>query len=371
MRKSKFAPFAKTAKGCGTRQIAGRTDVRPSIPPDQVTRCNEATWLRRILQHRSGVPQFSVSEGRHEFPSQGRTTSSTARSRMHSRSTGSVLVFHARLLAVHHVCAVDSAAPMDYLGVPEARREAVTEENASPYDDNRRGTMKAKTVITFLASLIYMLLPGIAHGQCQIQVFTNYAVSFSAALDSTDTHLITSVVVDGSSSMQMQTPCPDSIITQFNNNKQYITHFPSVQNQIGSVGGWTSGPSFCAECYGSYQSNLDSGPMNPGQTVTLAYGGQVNCSVAGIVFFVSLAGNTRFVQAYYYGSTGSHTYHRCNPRGDACDTVYLVNSPVTDGGWPLFGLFNTVYVNTGIVNLCIVGRHGVRADMCISPDPHP
>ena len=55
------------------------------------------------------------------------------------------------------------------------------------------------------------------------------------------TQILTSVVVDGNASMTMQYPCPDSVITSFNNAKQYIQHYPSVQNQIGSVGGWTGG----------------------------------------------------------------------------------------------------------------------------------
>jgi hypothetical protein len=229
-----------------------------------------------------------------------------------------------------------------------------------------------KTIRTLLlAVLLCVLLPGIAHGQCQITTYTNYAYSLYASLSSTDTDILTSVLVDGYADMQMNQPCPDAVINQFNQNKQNIQHSPAVLNQIGSVGGWTWGNSFCAECYGSYQSNLDSGPVSPGQKLSFSYGAEVVCQVAGTVFFVSSAGNTRYVQAYYYGSAGSKTYHRCNPVGDACDTVYLVNSPVPDGGWPLFGLFNSVYLNTGIVNLCIVGKHGVRADKCIKPDPHP
>lgn len=152
-------------------------------------------------------------------------------------------------------------------------------------------------ITTFLFGvLLLVLLPGAAQGQCQIQTWSYYAVSASEALNNTQpwtspgatgTDILTSVVVDGSSSMWMQTAgCPDSIVSQFNNNKQYITHFPSVLNQIGSVGGWTSGPSFCAECYGSFQTNLDSGPVNPGQILSFQEGGEVDCSVAGTIFNV-------------------------------------------------------------------------------------
>src|SRR6266700_166063 len=74
-------------------------------------------------------------------------------------------------------------------------------------------------------------------------------------------------------------------------------------------------------------------------------------SVAGTFWQVGGLGATRFVQAYFKCdqsggvctvTAGARTYHRCNPQGDACDTVYLVNSPVVSGDWPLFGLLNAV-----------------------------
>lgn len=145
-----------------------------------------------------------------------------------------------------------------------------------------------KATMLILALLLCALMPGVAHGQCQIQTYTNYATSYAIALDSSGNDLISSVVVDGNASMSMQIPCPDSIITQFNNNKQNITHFPYVLNQIGSVGGWTSGPSFCAECYSSYQSDVDSGPANQGDVYNFSWGGEVDCSVAGLIFLVNL-----------------------------------------------------------------------------------
>jgi hypothetical protein len=162
-----------------------------------------------------------------------------------------------------------------------------------------------------------------------------------------------------------QYPC-----TNMTNQMQSSTHTSNIRNVVGSTGGnYSEGPT-PALSYDNYVVSITAS-LAPGTVYNIETNAGVTCPLAGIVFFVSFAGNTRFVQAYYYGSAGSHTYHRCNPVGDACDTVYLVNSPVADGGWPLFGLFNAVYINTGVVNLCIVGRHGTRADMCISPDPHP
>ncbi len=173
-----------------------------------------------------------------------------------------------------------------------------------------------KAITTFLlALLLCVLLPGAAHGQCQIQTFTNYGVSTSEAESgnpfsgspggSLQADLIVSVVVDGSATMQMESyGCPDSVVTQFNNNKQYITHFPSVLNQIGSLGGWSQGPSFCAECYSSYQTNLDSGLLNVGQTVTITSGAEVTCSMAGLVFsppFNLLSGEIAYTRSVNTG----------------------------------------------------------------------
>jgi hypothetical protein len=179
-----------------------------------------------------------------------------------------------------------------------------------------------RATITFLlALLLCVLLPGAAHGQCQIQTYTSYAVSFSAAPDSAGSDMLTSVVVDGSAGMQMIATgnCPDSIITQFNNNVQNISHFPSVLNQIGSAGGWSQGPSFCAVCYSSYQTNLDSGPVSLGQELPVSYGGEVVCSVAGLIF--STSGNG-FISLH----RTTYKYASIDPNGVCTYNVYCITS---------------------------------------------
>ncbi|SRR6266700_5902631 len=160
-----------------------------------------------------------------------------------------------------------------------------------------------------LAALIFILLPGNAQAQCQIQTYTNYAVSASEALDTTTNDIITSVLVDGNASMEMEYGCPDSIVTQFNNNVQYITHFPAVLNRVGSVGGWSYGPTWCAICFSSYQTNEDSGPVSDGQILDFSYGGQVNCSMAGVIFFLTNlihfeVAYTRFITSGYIPDPG-------------------------------------------------------------------
>jgi hypothetical protein len=143
--------------------------------------------------------------------------------------------------------------------------------------------MKATTLLPAL--LLFVVLPTSTHAQCQISTSTNYAVSYSLSPNSDGTHIFSSVVMDGAATMTMEYPCPDAIITQFNNNLPNISHYPSVQNQFGSIGGWTQGPSFCAECYASYQTNVDSGPVTPAQSFTFSFNGQVLCSTAGAIFF--------------------------------------------------------------------------------------
>ena len=107
------------------------------------------------------------------------------------------------------------------------------------------------------------------------------------------------------------------------------------------------------------------------------------CPICGCEFVnttTSAAGSSRFIQAYYRcsqtpGSGGCdppHVYVRCTPRGDLCDTAPLFRSPVPDGGYPLYGLFNALLVSDAKGDIgCFGGRGGTRADSCITPDPRP
>jgi hypothetical protein len=162
-------------------------------------------------------------------------------------------------------------------------------------------------------------------------------------------------------------------------------HTPYVKNTItapnGTVyGGTTAGSSGCVNCYLSAQSTVTIVGV-PGDTYTLDVSSWVLCSVAGIFWQVSGSGTSRFIQAYYKctdwtggqcaaDASGLHPYARCNPQGDLCDSERLGLSPVTDGGWPQYGLFNAVFVNTPFFDACYIGRHGTRTDKCYSPDPH-
>jgi len=164
------------------------------------------------------------------------------------------------------------------------------------------------------------------------------------------------------------------------------THTPYVRNTLtapnGTVyGGNTSGSSGCVTCYLEAQSTVVIVGV-PGETFTLEAQGWVHCSVAGIFWQVTTSGTSRFIQAYYKctnwtggqcatDASGLHPYARCNPQNDFCDTVELGVSPVTGGSWPQYGLFNAVFVDLPVVDICYVRRHGTTTDKCYSPDPHP
>ena len=58
-------------------------------------------------------------------------------------------------------------------------------------------------------------------------------------------HILTSVLMDGSASMNLSTcPYADS-----------ATHTPSVYNVVNGVGGWMSGPASCPSCYLSLEND--------------------------------------------------------------------------------------------------------------------
>lgn len=177
-----------------------------------------------------------------------------------------------------------------------------------------------KLRILFFSLLLCTLLPGIAHSQCNVVTTTNYATAYTFTTNSTGSDVIQTVVVDGSATMNMQTGCPDSIVSQFNANKQYITHFPYIVNTVNGVGGRAQGPTFCAECYSSYQTSVDSGPLQPGVEVPTQSGGEIDCSMAGVIFLAS--GDNPYVSIH------KTTYSFSSVSGGICYyTVFCPTSP--------------------------------------------
>lgn len=188
---------------------------------------------------------------------------------------------------------------------------------------------------TVLFSLPFCLLPAFAHGQCDIQTSTYYTLSTSAAPQDNGNgtyDVIETTIIEGSATMNMNPSCPcTNCITQFNNNKQYITHFPYITNTINGVGGRTPGPTFCAECFSSYQVSTDSGALNPGQIIYAMIGGEIDCSTAGQIFYSLLP--TLQLEIAYTRAKGLGTYSGCTGIASVvCD--YDTFSDCTDATSP-------------------------------------
>ena len=143
----------------------------------------------------------------------------------------------------------------------------------------------------------------------------------------------------------------------------------------------STGPGSCPSCHITYSSSISAQLGNLIEEDDT--GADVVCTMAGTFWSVINWGTSRFIQAYYKCTNwtggqcaadafGFHPYARCNRQNDLCDTVELdPPSPVKDGGWPQYGLFNAAFFNTPFADICKVGTNGTRADNCYSPDPHP
>lgn len=174
-----------------------------------------------------------------------------------------------------------------------------------------------KLRITLLV-LFLCLLPGAAHGQCIVQASAYYTTSNSEAMTNNGNNtydIIETVIVEGSTDMQMiadpngRYGCQQSQIDAFNAAKPYIQHVPKATDQINGNGGTTQGPTFCAECYSSYQVSTDSGSLQPGQIVYASIGGEVDCPSVGQIF--SAVWPTLELEVAYTRAKGIGTYSGC------------------------------------------------------------
>jgi hypothetical protein len=104
--------------------------------------------------------------------------------------------------------------------------------------------------------------------------------------------ILTSVLVDGSASMTLdESTCPYPEYDNLLNELPTATHTPSAYNVVNGVGGWGTGTSECVTCYLSTQLNEDSGPVSVGVPVAFTSGGEVDCSVGGIIWNPIITGN--------------------------------------------------------------------------------
>lgn len=106
--------------------------------------------------------------------------------------------------------------------------------------------MRKHIVLSLLFVLCSVVMCGAAEAQCTVDT-SGYGSYDSEVLDSTATHILATVGIDGSASMSGS--CGDLT---------YVTHTP----QINSSWGWYQGDGVCADCYVSGQSTFDSGALN-------------------------------------------------------------------------------------------------------------
>ncbi len=172
--------------------------------------------------------------------------------------------------------------------------------------------------------LLCVMFSGTATAQCYFVYSSNYAVYTSESYNGID--VFTSVLIDGSASMTIagQYCGPGYQIMQ--NQINSATHTPSAYNAVGGTGGWGTGSSGCVNCYLSYQNN-QSIAANPGQIYSWQTGGEIACSVGGVIF------NTASIFDLEVATTWSiqdGTPYGCllgvcsNPVGPWCD---LAHSP--------------------------------------------
>ena len=125
-----------------------------------------------------------------------------------------------------------------------------------------------------MRKVLYLLFAIAAlSSNCSAQFVSHYSTYKNVSLDSNGRTVHQSVEIDG------YTTVPP-------NMGNWVTHSPRVQNQIGSIGGWMTGPRLCPTCYVSYVNDI-SADLNVGAVVNDAEEATMVCSYVGI-FYSSL-----------------------------------------------------------------------------------
>jgi hypothetical protein len=106
---------------------------------------------------------------------------------------------------------------------------------------------------------------------CGVVMTQNY--SFYDSYSENQGHIYTSALVEGSASCSPTLGCPCNT----------ATHTPKVLNKLGSVGGWSTGPGTCVNCYISYHNDQNIA-ATPGVEYLYQSAGQIVCSIAGVFF---------------------------------------------------------------------------------------
>lgn len=147
-----------------------------------------------------------------------------------------------------------------------------------------------------LAALLFAVcgafLCGTTQAQCSIDT-SGYGSYDKEAVDSTGTHLLVTVEIDGTATMDATCGDPSS-----------ITHTPYIVTNYGS----NQGDPVCANCYLTYQLTWDSGALSPGQEVEFDYSTSVICSAAGTLPLLNASKYFEFADTSDK-ATGAGTYN--------------------------------------------------------------
>jgi hypothetical protein len=206
-------------------------------------------------------------------------------------------------------------------------------------------------------------------GEPSFDAATSGSTLTGAANTSDAGHILTSVLIDGSASMNVQnTQYPQC--QQIQQEVPTATHTPSATNVINSVGGIGSGSSVCVSCYLSYENDQDSGAVSVGPEYSFTYAGQVYCSVGGLIFsFAGPSGTIRIAvsnYAYLGMSGGRCTYQLSCPSGTYASCGYPTISIDTPCGTNYFVAYYLVY-RIGVNASCFpvsIGRLSSTAVPC-------
>lgn len=108
-------------------------------------------------------------------------------------------------------------------------------------------------------------------------------------------------------------------------------HTPKINNVIGAIGGWTTGPAAYPFSYLSYQTT-NSVNLQPGQTAQSTVEGDVTCSSLGSILAISSSWTVSIKVATYAFTApspgGGATYHLACPAGtvSTCGTANYLGS---------------------------------------------
>lgn len=147
-------------------------------------------------------------------------------------------------------------------------------------------TRDSLIAFTVLMCTMFIYAPVRSFGQgCGVVMTQNY--SFYDSYSSDGTNIYTSALVEGSANCQPSLGCPCNT----------ATHTPRVLNQLGSVGGWSSGTPQCVNCYISYE-NDQSIAATEGVEYLFQMEGDILCSLAGLFFSQNGSGNVYLSLAF-------------------------------------------------------------------------